>query len=94
MVIPFVAEPGVTRRLVPEPLEPNPDDLAYVAIGHMHNDKLGSTHEAFVVVPSSDGARGQLLGLPLPRERRLRDIRAARSGGGRRSWRDLVRRGR
>jgi acetoacetate decarboxylase len=57
MVVPFVAEPGVTRRLVPEPLEPNPDDLAYVAIGHMHNDRLGSTREAFIVVPSSDGSR-------------------------------------
>jgi acetoacetate decarboxylase len=57
MVVPFVAEPGVTRRLVPEPLTPNPDDIAYVAIGHLHNDRLGSTREAFIVVPSSDGAR-------------------------------------
>ena len=57
MVIPFTAGPGVTRRLVPEPLEPNPDDVAYVAIGHLHNDRLGSTHEAFIVVPSSDGTR-------------------------------------
>jgi acetoacetate decarboxylase len=57
MVIPFTAGPGVIRRLVPEPLEPNPDDLAYVAIGHLHNDRLGSTHEAFIVVPSSDGTR-------------------------------------
>lgn len=57
MVIPFIAGPGVTRRLVPEPLEPNPDDVAYVAVGHLHNDKLGSTHEAFIVVPSSDGTR-------------------------------------
>lgn len=57
MVVPFVAAPGVTRRLVPEPLEPNADDVAYVAIGHLHNDRLGSTHEAFLVVPSSDGVR-------------------------------------
>ena len=57
MVVPFVAAPGVTRRLVPEPLEPNADDLAYVAVGHMHNDRLGSTREAFIVVPSSDGTR-------------------------------------
>ena len=57
MVVPFIAQPGVTRRLVPDPLEPNPDDIAYVAIGHMHNDRLGSTREAFIVVPSSDGAR-------------------------------------
>jgi acetoacetate decarboxylase len=57
MVVPFVAAPGVTRRLVPEPLEPNPDNMAYVAVGHMHNDRLGSTREAFIVVPSSDGAR-------------------------------------
>ncbi len=57
MIVPFVAEPGVTRRLVPEPLQPNPDDVAYVAIGHMHNDRLGSTREAFIVVPSSDGTR-------------------------------------
>jgi acetoacetate decarboxylase len=57
MVVPFIAEPGVTRALVPHPLEPHPDDLAYVAIGHLHNDRLGSTREAFVVVPSSDGVR-------------------------------------
>lgn len=57
VVVPFVAGPGVVRRLVPEPLEPNDDDIAYIAIGHLHNDKLGSTREAFVVVPSSDGAR-------------------------------------
>jgi acetoacetate decarboxylase len=57
LVVPFVAGPGVVRRLVPEPLEPNPDDIAYIAVGHLHNDKLGSTREAFVVVPSSDGAR-------------------------------------
>jgi len=57
MVVPFVAAPGVTRRLVPEPLTPNGDDLAYVAIGHLHNDRLGSTREAFVVVPSTDGTR-------------------------------------
>jgi acetoacetate decarboxylase len=57
MVVPFVADPGVTRRLVPEPRQPNADDIAYVAVGHMHNDRLGSTREAFVVVPSSDGAR-------------------------------------
>lgn len=55
-VVPFVASPGVTRRLVPEPLEPNPDDLMLVAVGDMHNDTLGSTKEAFVVVPVSDGA--------------------------------------
>lgn len=57
LLVPFIAEPGVTRRLVPEPLEPNADDIAYIAIGHMHNDRLGSTREAFVVVPSSDGTR-------------------------------------
>lgn len=57
MVVPFVAAPGETRRLVPEPLTPNADDLAYVAIGHLHNDRLGSTREAFVVVPSTDGTR-------------------------------------
>ena len=57
MVVPFVAEPGVTRRLVPAPLEPNSDDIAYVAIGHLYNDRLGSTREAFIVVPASDGAR-------------------------------------
>ena len=53
MVVPFVAAPGETRRLVPEPLTPNADDLAYVAIGHLHNDRLGSTREAFVVVTPS-----------------------------------------
>ena len=55
-VVPFLAPPGVTRRLVPEPLEPNPDDLMLVAVGDMHNDTLGTTKEAFVVVPVSDGA--------------------------------------
>lgn len=57
LVVPFRAEPGVTRRLVPEPLQPNPDDLMFVAVGLLNNDKLGSTHEAFVGVPSSIGNR-------------------------------------
>jgi acetoacetate decarboxylase len=57
MVVPFLAEPGVLDRLVPRPLVPNADDVAYVAVGHLHNDRLGSTREAFIVVPSSDGVR-------------------------------------
>lgn len=57
LVIPFRTAAGVTRRLVPEPLEPNADDLMFVAVGLMHNDKLGSTHEAFFGVPASLGDR-------------------------------------
>ncbi len=55
LVVPFVAAPGTTRRLVPEPLEPNPDDLMFVMIGRMRSDEFGSNSEAFIAVPSRYG---------------------------------------
>jgi acetoacetate decarboxylase len=54
-VIPFRTAPGVTRRLVPEPLVPNAEDLMLMMVGPMHNHALGSTTEAFIAVPSSFG---------------------------------------
>jgi acetoacetate decarboxylase len=54
-VIPFRTAAGVTRRLVPEPLVPNADDLVLMMVGPMHNHALGSTTEAFIAVPSSVG---------------------------------------
>jgi len=55
LVVPFIAAPGTTRRLVPEPLEPNPDDLMFVMIGRMQSDEFGSNSEAFIAVPSRYG---------------------------------------
>src|SRR5438477_10176190 len=55
IVVPFRTAPGVTRLLVPEPLEPNADDVVLAMIGPMHNHALGSTHEAFIAVPSRLG---------------------------------------
>jgi acetoacetate decarboxylase len=56
-VIPFRTAPGVTRRLVPEPLVPDADDRVLMMIGPMHNHALGSTFEAFIAVPSRLGDR-------------------------------------
>src|SRR5205085_3178129 len=36
-------------------LEPNADDVVLAMIGPMHNHALGSTHEAFIAVPSRLG---------------------------------------
>ena len=80
--------------LVPHPLEPHPDDLAYVAIGHLHNDRLGSTREAFVVVPSTDGERSGNYSFPLPRERRLRHLWPRDLGLAEEAGRGLLPRGR
>jgi acetoacetate decarboxylase len=55
LVVPFIAAPGTTRRLVPEPLVPNPDDLMFVMIGRMLSDEFGSNSEVFIAVPSRYG---------------------------------------
>jgi acetoacetate decarboxylase len=53
---------GVTRRLVPEPLTPNPDDLVFLMIGQMNSDEFGTNREAFLAVPSRCGALTALTG--------------------------------
>ena len=56
LLIPFRTTPEVTRHLVPEPLEPNPDDLMFVMIGEMNSDEFGNNHEVFIAVPASFGS--------------------------------------
>jgi acetoacetate decarboxylase len=56
LVVPFLTTPEAARRLVPEPLVPNPDDLMFLMIGQMNSDEFGTNREAFLAVPSSFGA--------------------------------------
>ena len=56
-IVPFRTAPGVTRRLTPEPLEPAAGDVMFIAVGRMNNDTLGSTQEAFCVVPARFGSQ-------------------------------------
>ena len=75
-IVPFRTAPGVTRRLTPEPLEPAAGDVMFVAVGRMNNDTLGSTQEAFCVVPARFGSQlGELLRLSVPGERRMHYLR-------------------
>jgi acetoacetate decarboxylase len=55
-VIPFRTTPQASRRLVPEPLRPNDDDVMFLMIGQMNSDEFGDNREAFLAVPSSFGA--------------------------------------
>jgi acetoacetate decarboxylase len=56
LLVLFRTTPQVARRLVPEPLVPNPDDLMFLMIGQMNSDEFGTNREAFLAVPSSFGA--------------------------------------
>ena len=55
LLVPFRSTADVVRRLVPEPLVPNPDDLMFLMIGQMNSDEFGTNREAFLAVPSSFG---------------------------------------
>jgi acetoacetate decarboxylase len=57
IVVTFRTAPHALRRLVPEPLAPNPDDLMVLLIGRLHNDRLGTYHEAILGVPCMLGGR-------------------------------------
>jgi acetoacetate decarboxylase len=45
------------RRLVPEPLVPDPDGLMLLLIGRLHNNRLGDYGEAILAAPSVLGER-------------------------------------
>jgi acetoacetate decarboxylase len=53
----FRSSAETLRALVPEPLMPNPHDLAFLMIGSMLTDEFGDYAESIVAVPSSLGAR-------------------------------------
>jgi acetoacetate decarboxylase len=56
LLVVFRTTAEVTRRLVPEPLTPNPDDLMFVMTGRMSSDEFGTNSEVFVAVPSRLGS--------------------------------------
>ena len=56
LLMPFRSTAQAVRRLVPEPLVPNPDALMFLMIGQMNSDEFGTNREAFIAVPSSFGA--------------------------------------
>jgi acetoacetate decarboxylase len=55
LVVAFQTMANVLSRLVPEPLEPNPDDLMVLVIGRQQMDRLGPYHEAILGVPCTLG---------------------------------------
>ena len=57
LVVVFRAAPGAVDALVPQPLTPNPDDLAFLMVGGLRSDALGVINEAFLAVPSRHGDR-------------------------------------
>jgi len=57
LVITFRTEPHALRRLVPEPLAPNPEGLMVLVAGRLHNDRLGAYQEVILGAPCSLGER-------------------------------------
>jgi acetoacetate decarboxylase len=57
VVVTARSTPPALRRLVPDPLVPNPDDLVVLVIGRLHNDRLGAYGEAILGVPCALGTR-------------------------------------
>jgi acetoacetate decarboxylase len=55
LVVLFRTSARAARRLVPEPLVPNPDDLMFLMMGRMNSDEFGTNREAFLAVPASLG---------------------------------------
>jgi acetoacetate decarboxylase len=53
LVITFRTEAHSLRRLVPEPLAPNADDLMVLVIGRLYNDRLGGYTQAMLAAPCS-----------------------------------------
>jgi acetoacetate decarboxylase len=52
MTIVFKSTPEVLKELVPEPLEPNPDNIVMVFLGSPRAAGLGPYHEAVIAVPA------------------------------------------
>src|SRR5262245_22863743 len=57
LVVTFRTTTNAIRRLVPQPLEPNADDLMVLLIGRQHNDRLGPYGEAILGAPCTLGER-------------------------------------
>ena len=57
LIIVFRSSAETLRALVPEPMMPNPHDLAFLMIGSMLTDEFGEYAESIVAVPSTLGAR-------------------------------------
>jgi acetoacetate decarboxylase len=55
LIVVFRSSGSAIRRLVPEPLEPNADDVAFLMIGSMVTDEFGTYGEAIVAIPSRIG---------------------------------------
>ena len=57
LVVTFRTTANAIRRVVPQPLEPNADDLMVLLIGRQHNDRLGPYAEAILGAPCTLGER-------------------------------------
>jgi len=53
LIVVFRSSAAALRALVPEPLVPNPDDLAFLMIGTMRTDEFGDYNESIVAVPAA-----------------------------------------
>jgi acetoacetate decarboxylase len=53
LIVVFRSSTEALRELVPTPMTPNPDDLAFLMIGTMVTDEFGTYREAIVAVPST-----------------------------------------
>jgi acetoacetate decarboxylase len=56
LLVSFRSTAHAVRKLVPQPLVPNPDDVMFLMIGQMNSDEFGTNREAFLAVPASFGA--------------------------------------
>jgi acetoacetate decarboxylase len=57
LIVVFRSTTAAIRALVPEPLVPNGDDLAFLMIGTMRTDEFGDYNESIVAVPAALGDR-------------------------------------
>lgn len=57
LIVVFRSSTEAIRTLVPYPLVPNPDDLAFLMIGTMRTDEFGDYNESIVAVPTTLGDR-------------------------------------
>lgn len=53
LIVVFRSSSECLRELVPDPITPNPADLAFLMIGSMVTDEFGTYREAIVAVPST-----------------------------------------
>jgi acetoacetate decarboxylase len=55
LIVVFRSSADSLRQLLPTPVVPNPDDIAFLMIGTMNTDEFGTYREAIVAVPSAVG---------------------------------------